>query len=1230
MGKIVEGVGKLFGFTPEPPADPSANRDINVLTNKTAPSSFLDVIYGSARTAGVRIHTVIKHFPNPENSNKLDAYLYAIYALSHGTIKDVTNPRMDDVPFTDAKLENFVDWDWGDGNPNQNAATNRLISELDASQWDLANGRLRGVAFAVVKLKGDKDEMNKLGNITFDVTGKIVYDPRTLSEEWSDNPSLCTLDYLTNPIYGRGLIRDSQTSVSSAIAAANYFDEITSVSDLNAVGNCKIPQRGKNAGYISTQKAVFDNVRAGQLYTVTGLQNAADSFTGVLISKEIYEAKEYPSWKDVEDVGQVSNGVTEFRLFFEEVKQISTVFDNYRTVTLAPIVKRYTCNGVVNCKQKIYDNLHELATSYNGYVSFDGAGKAIIIPDKVDPVIMHFDDDNIIGAIEMEVVNKDRRYNKITGQWIDPEHGYDQVTEVVENSIFKSRDNDQIQSTELNLPFTNNYYIANRLCTLELNKSRHAEPIKFSTHWDSLRCVTGNVITITRDTLAWNTRRFRIVHMGIPNIYGEVALTCIPYDSDDYIPGTINTRATREYLSLANLIDEPPVTDIAFAEVYGLPEYSGKLSWTAPADRDVLYYNVSIGTKDGQGVFTEDFRYTSITKDEFLIPDPLTAGTTYFARVMWVDQALRIIMSEAEISFTKAALAAPTGLVVTNKSPWAINAIATYDSGKEKQGLLTHKWYVAEYDGNTEPTFSENDLVFTGPELSYSGLDPEKEYRLWARCIDRFGESAVFPAGDGHAFTMVSGGAGTTFYYINYPNGTAIKNGQGTLTLEAHKIEGGTDSIITGTPQDPQLYDGNTALGYSADFDSADINGSKVIQLKDGSTVLDSVTLVDVADGVNGVVAAVSTSGPLSWNRAINYGAWTPSTNTVTLTFTFYDGGNTVAQHQVRITLNTSNGTMTAATFGTPTGDATTLSLTGNGTSSVGVSVIHTDSGARGFESVVAVQSGLNGVPGTPGADGTTYYTWVRYADTASGGGMSNNPTGKAYIGIAPNQTSPTESSNPAYYTWSLIKGTDGVPGTPGEDGITYYTWIAYSDNSNGNPMYQVPNANTKYIGIATNKLTATESTNPADYTWSQFKGDPGATGGDGPVGIPGDPGSDALVVTASGQYKQLIRGGEVTICQVTAPKAASFKCVFNGATSGQKMSGSTNPTVRIRAYRGSTLLSESGIITGDPFSGQWSYETTLSVSSGQVFYLKAYASWPTSTDVEGDSSGNLTLVEQL
>ena len=158
-------------------------------------------------------------------------------------------------------------------------------------------------------------------------------------------------------------------------------------------------------------------------------------------------------------------------------------------------------------------------------------------------------------------------------------------------------------------------------------------------------------------------------------------------------------------------------------------------------------------------------------------------------------------------------------------------------------------------------------------------------------------------------------------------------------------------------------------------------------------------------------------------------------------------------------------------------------------------------------------ERGPQGVQGVPGKDGTPRYTWIRYADTAQGGGISNDPTGKKYIGFAYNKTTATESSTPSDYQWSLIKGDkgdQGVKGEPGTDGKTKYTWIKYADNSTGIGMYDTPKSTTQYIGIAVNKDSATESTTPSDYQWSKFKGDTGQKGdkGDqGPQGVQGEKG---------------------------------------------------------------------------------------------------------------------------
>jgi len=141
--------------------------------------------------------------------------------------------------------------------------------------------------------------------------------------------------------------------------------------------------------------------------------------------------------------------------------------------------------------------------------------------------------------------------------------------------------------------------------------------------------------------------------------------------------------------------------------------------------------------------------------------------------------------------------------------------------------------------------------------------------------------------------------------------------------------------------------------------------------------------------------------------------------------------------------------------------------------------------GPQGPQGLQGLQ-GDKGDQGIQGPTGPTLYTWVKYADTPTSG-MSNFPDGKTYMGIAYNKTTATESSTYADYTWSLIKGAQGdqgIQGPSGPQGNPTYTWIKYADTVTGSGMSDSPTGK-RFLGLAHNKTTATESTNPGDYNWS-------------------------------------------------------------------------------------------------------------------------------------------------
>lgn len=209
---------------------------------------------------------------------------------------------------------------------------------------------------------------------------------------------------------------------------------------------------------------------------------------------------------------------------------------------------------------------------------------------------------------------------------------------------------------------------------------------------------------------------------------------------------------------------------------------------------------------------------------------------------------------------------------------------------------------------------------------------------------------------------------------------------------------------------------------------------------------------------------------------------------------------------------------------------------------------------------------GPQGIQGVKGADGKTYYTWVKYADSPTSG-MSDNPSGKKYIGFAYNKTTGTESTSYSDYSWSLIKGEKGDKGSTGDTGaqgatgngiksITYYYARTTSQTapSAGNiTSTTMPSidATNKYLWQKevinyTNNTNQTTVLLLAVYgnTGAQGpKGDKGATGPQGPTGPKGETGAQGPQGNPGSTGPQGV--------SVTAIKDQWYKSTSNTAQTG-------------------------------------------------------------------------------
>lgn len=199
--------------------------------NVTATGSALDhqIIYGQVKVYGARVfdHTT------GENNKTLHRVLafagheiqsYETFYINDGEVTgidgsgNVTEVTLPDGTTTD-RYDGYVTIKEHLGSADQ-VADPDLVSNV--TSWT-NDHRLRGIAYLYVKLAFNPDVFpNGVPEISAKIKGKKVYDPRTSTTAWSNNPALCVRDYLTN-VYG---LNESSGNIDDTVVqtTANVCD----------------------------------------------------------------------------------------------------------------------------------------------------------------------------------------------------------------------------------------------------------------------------------------------------------------------------------------------------------------------------------------------------------------------------------------------------------------------------------------------------------------------------------------------------------------------------------------------------------------------------------------------------------------------------------------------------------------------------------------------------------------------------------------------------------------------------------------------------------------------------------------------------------------------------------------------------------------------------------------------------------------------------------------------
>lgn len=258
---ITKPLRKVLSWLMPMPDQPAAKA---VMVEKQGSDNPIPVVYGTRRIGGIKVHKYV----TDASGGAENEYLHLVVALCEGPIDSIVEVFFDGVSENDAKwtrkvaginvgkwftIERFL------GEPNQSASAN-AVSQIP--NWT-TNHRLQGVAYLYIRVQMDKEQSIWRGEpaITATVRGRKILDPRSGVIEYSENPPLQLLDYLTNTVYGKGLplSRLHQTSFTDM---ADMADQ-TLVSDvtINEITTALNHRRFSSNVVLDTGASVFNNVK---------------------------------------------------------------------------------------------------------------------------------------------------------------------------------------------------------------------------------------------------------------------------------------------------------------------------------------------------------------------------------------------------------------------------------------------------------------------------------------------------------------------------------------------------------------------------------------------------------------------------------------------------------------------------------------------------------------------------------------------------------------------------------------------------------------------------------------------------------------------------------------------------------------------------------------------------------------------------------------------------------
>ena len=594
----------------------------DILANKTAAGGKIPVIYGTRRVGAQVVYM--------DTKNNRSKDLFVVYALAVGECEEIlgrtieidgnsildgkiykgggyvgsdkissgagslnTASQVGDVQYssagnlgTDPTLRYSFVFNLHHGATSQTADPMLRASIPEA--WS-TNHKLNGICYIAAAFDYDKKGMYKgVPQITVQVKGKKVYDPRSDTTAWSSNAALCFLDYIQNDEYGKGLAT-TDINMTTFETAADKCDVLQN-------------QPFYGSSYQNVTWSATSGTNRVQINTYSdAFQNKTDEVISIKDSSGtlIVDAENINSFRSDEfyDEDRVNEIIID--------DDIGSDYDD-ETGSIFTQVKRFHCNGYVDTNKNVMDNAKELLANMRGIFTYIN-GKYELQIEDTGTSTFSITDNHIIAesGISVDYGNKDKKANKVIVEFFNANLKYelDTVTELHDATPNYYSDDGEILEVKAEFPYITDPYIASNMAKAILGRSRNQTTVQFLGTPEMYKLNVGDIVDLTYAGLGFSSKLFRIEALELQS-NGLVSVSMIEYlDIYTWEVPTQEETADPVNLPTAGALAAPE--NVTFTDTDASSINRPTLSWTEPTDFPVKEFRVDVTDSSSNAVISK-------------------------------------------------------------------------------------------------------------------------------------------------------------------------------------------------------------------------------------------------------------------------------------------------------------------------------------------------------------------------------------------------------------------------------------------------------------------------------------------------------------------------------------------------------------------------------------------------------------------------------------------------